>query len=157
MKIKITCIGRGKPTLILKYELTDEGVHELSLLERKLIELGLERSETSYAWGNGDELVYYRDVTGTLGNLLREKMLNDETEIWYKTYDDINKPPHSSNGVNLAMFRVIPSNRSTLKIRLDKFITSKDMREIATVAGKVAETIFSIAVDEEVEIRWLKK
>lgn|SRR3990167_8122004 len=127
------------PTLELEYENT-----EWTDIEGKLKELGLAKSHTSKGFGRLP-LDFYQERDAELKQLLDNTLINGSGLI-----DDINRPL-LDNYFNIALFRVIP-NDNKVKIRLDKFVTLVDVRDLTQNIKGVLENLFSIVSKREIKI-----
>jgi len=148
MKLGIK-IENGTPYFWLRYE-GNEWEEIKSILQK----LGLKERVTEHGFGMGEVLKYYRETNTELKNYIQKTLLPWEEVL--NIYDDINNVLIHNDRVNIAIFRVVPNSKGEVKIRLDKFLTVADLRQIVLVLQKVYEKLFNVQLEKTIKFKVCK-
>jgi len=154
MKLGIK-IENGTPYFWLRYE-GNEWEEIKSILQK----LGLKERVTEQGFGMGEVLKYYRETNTELKNYIQKTLLPSRNEpTWEEVlniYDDINNVLIHNDRVNIAIFRVVPNSKGEVNIRLDKFLTVADLRQIVLVLQKVYEKLFNVQLEKTIKFKVCK-
>jgi len=139
----------NKPILKIVYE-----DNEWQWFEELYRKLGLQQATTNLGLGTGLVLNYYRERNEELKRYWLQ-MISDfnhsENRGYYSVEDNINSPFITLNGVNIAVFRIIPTD-NTVSIPLQKFINVRELNNIMRTITSFLTTLRNLVCEAVVKI-----
>lgn len=134
-------IKNSIPFFVLHYNMQEQ-----KELKRKMTEIGYTESTTERGFNTSEKVRYYRVKTldKTLSSFLK---INSE-----RIKDDINSPLFSDGLFNLAILRVRPSKNGYVRIRLEKYLTIADFRDVIVVLNSAYKQLFNVLFKKKIII-----
>jgi hypothetical protein len=138
----------GRPYLTLKYEGNEWQMFK-ELFEDKL---KLRTATTSRAWGENIAVSYYKETSEQLKAYWESMVGNAEMGNGYHLIDEINYPLTQEHYINIALFRIIPTDNK-VQVPLLKFLNVKELNTIMSSIRSFLEVVMNLVLEAEVEIK----
>lgn len=142
MKIGIE-MAQNSPKFYLRYE-GDEWKKVKDTLEQ----MGLEKHRTSNLLGTGQSGDFYKEKNGELLSAVTRTVNSGMPPTRFAYTDNINSPLITDMYINIAIFRIVPSDGNVIKVSLPKFLSILEVDSMAKVICKVYGSILNIFTGE---------